>query len=115
MSENKGYISQPQENGSVLISEDVIASITTVAVKEVEGVCGLYGSFGKKNSKGLKLTLKDRSVDIECNIIALYGHPVMEIAKNVQTAVVTAVESMTGLTVDSINVNVCGISTSNPT
>lgn len=111
MSDNKGYISQPQENGKVLVSEDVIASIAAVAVKEVEGVSGLYGSFGKKPSKSIKLNLKECSLDIECNITALYGHPVMEIAKNVQAAVVNAVESMTGLKVDSINVNVCGIST----
>lgn len=110
MSENKGYITQRQENGSVLISEDVIASIATVAAKEVDGVCGLYGSFGKKSGKGLKLTLKENSIDIECNISALYGHSVIEIAKNVQDAVVNAVESMTALKVDAINVNVCSIS-----
>ena len=112
MSENKGYITQPQEGGSVLISEDVIASITTVAAKEVEGVCGMHGGFGKKSGKGLKLTLKENSLDIECNIIALYGHSVIEIARNVQSAVVNAVESMTGLKVDSINVNVCSIAMS---
>lgn len=110
MSENKGYITQPQENGSVLISEDVIASIATVAAKEVEGVCGLSGGFGKKSGKGLKLNLKESSLDIECNITALYGHSVLDIAKNVQDAVVNAVESMTGLKVDSININVCSIS-----
>lgn len=109
MSETKGYITQKQDNGSVLISEDVIASITTVAAKEVEGVCGLYGGFGKKAGKGLKLNLKESSIDIECNITALYGHSVIEIAKNVQDAVVNAVESMTGLKVDSCNVNVCSI------
>lgn len=109
MSENKGYINQPQENGNVLISEDVIASITAAAVKEVEGVSSLYGGFGKKAAKALKLSLKESSVDIECNIVTVYGHPVMDIAKNVQAAVVTAVESMTGLKVDNINVNVCGI------
>lgn len=112
MSETKGYITKNQENGNVLISEDVLISITTVAVKEVEGVCGLYGGFGKKNSKGIKLTLKDESVDIECNITALYGHSVIEIAKNVQAAVVNAVESMTGLKVDAIDVNVCSIAVS---
>lgn len=114
MSDNKGYITKPQENGNVLISEEVLMSITTVAVKEVDGVCGLQGGFGKKTGKGLKLTLKESSIDIECNIIARYGQPVMEIATNIQTAVVAAIESMTGLTVDSVNVNICGISANNP-
>lgn len=114
MSDNKGYITRAQENGTVLISEEVLTSIASVAIKEVEGVCGFYGGFGKKPGKGLKLTLKESSVDIECNIIALYGHSVVEIAENIQRTVVSAVENMTGLTVDAINVNVCGISTEQP-
>ena len=118
MNENKDYVSQPQENGSVFISEDVIASITAEAIKDIDGVCGLAGNtvadlagkLGMKNNKGIKLVLKPASVEIECNIIALYGRPVIELAKNVQSAVFSAVESMTGLKVDKVDVNVCAIS-----
>ena len=42
--------------------------------------------------------------------MVLYGHPVVEIAKNVQTNVVSAIESMTGLKVKSVDVNVGSIS-----
>ena len=41
MAESKNYIVQPQEGGNILISEDVIASIASLAVREVEGVYGL--------------------------------------------------------------------------
>ena len=41
MAENKLYVTQNQENGSVLISEDVIITIVTHAIEEVEGVVGL--------------------------------------------------------------------------
>ena len=41
MAEGKKYIEQPQEGGRILISEDVIASIAALAVREVEGVYGL--------------------------------------------------------------------------
>ena len=37
MAENKQYITQAQENGSVMISEDVIATIVEQAIAEVEG------------------------------------------------------------------------------
>ena len=58
MAENKQYITHIQENGTVMISEDVIASIITLSVKEVEGVVSLSvkpgadlaDMFGKKNS-----------------------------------------------------------------
>lgn len=119
MSDNKDYIMQKQENGSVNINEDVIVAITASAVKEVEGVVDLYGNFGsdiadrlgmKNPNKGIKLVLNESSVEVECSIIALYGKPVIEIAKNVQNAVRNAIESMTGLKVDFVNVNVSGIS-----
>ena len=41
MAENKQYITQAQENGTIMISEDVIVSIVNLAVAEVEGVAGL--------------------------------------------------------------------------
>lgn len=37
MAESKNYIVQPQEGGNILISEDVIASIASLAVREVGG------------------------------------------------------------------------------
>ena len=41
MAENKEYFTQEMENGSIQISEDVVASVTGMAVLEVEGVCVL--------------------------------------------------------------------------
>ena len=119
MAENKEYISNTQENGTVNISEEVIATIVTTAVKDVDGVVSLNGSFGedlagmlgrKNSNKGVRIVLGEQDVQVECNLIVLYGHSVMEIAKNVQNNVSTAVESMTGLTVSSVDVNICGIS-----
>ena len=44
MAEYKQYITQIQENGNVMISEDVVATIVAHALSEVEGV----GSLGVK-------------------------------------------------------------------
>ena len=41
MAENKQYITQLQENGKIMISEDVITTIIAQAVTEVEGFMGL--------------------------------------------------------------------------
>ena len=41
MADNKQYITQVQENGTVMISEDVIAAIVAQAVKDVDGVVSL--------------------------------------------------------------------------
>ena len=53
MADNKRYITQVQENGNVMISEDVVTTIVAHAVQEVEGIEGLHmrKSWGGKNIK----------------------------------------------------------------
>lgn len=119
MAENKQYITQEQENGTVMISEDVIVSIVTLAVTEVEGVAGLTGKpgadivemIGKKNwGKGLKVVINDdETIDVECNINVTYGQSVVDVAKAAQNAIIGALDSMTGIKTNAVNVNVCGI------
>lgn len=119
MAESKQYVTQNQENGSVLISEDVIAAIIAGAISEVDGVCGLAAKagadiaelIGKKNwGKGLKIVIQaDDTLDIDCNVNVLYGQNVVAVAKAAQEAVIRSVESITGVSVNSVNVNVCGI------
>ena len=46
MAENKEYYTQKVENGSIQISEDVVASVAAMAVMEQEGVCGLSTGIG---------------------------------------------------------------------
>jgi len=119
MAENKQYITQKRENGSVMISEDVIAAIVAHAVCDVEGVAGLAVKpgadivelIGKKNwGKGLKIVVgQDETLSIDCNVTVKYGQSVVDVAKAVQDAVTVALESMAGVTIASVNVNVCGI------
>ena len=112
MAENKQYIIQQQENGSVMISEDVVATIVEHALTEVDGVVkGGADVVGKKSwGKGLRIAIaEDNSLSIGCNVIVSYGQSVVEIAQAVQAAVTSAVESVTGVNVTDVNVNVCGI------
>lgn len=119
MAENKQYITQTQNNGTVLISEDVIASIVAHTVSEVEGVAGLVAKpgadiaeiIGKKNwGKGMKITIgPDDALTIECNINVFYGQSVVAVASAVQGSVTNALESMAGVVVSAVSVNICGI------
>ena len=120
MADNKQYITKVQDNGTVMISEDVIASIVAQSVQDVEGVNGLStkpGSdiadmIGKKNwGKGMRIVIaEDNSLTIDCDILIAYGQSVVTVAQNVQEAVTSQLESMTGVKVNAVNVNVCGIS-----
>lgn len=119
MAENKQYVTQQQDRGTVLISEDVIASIVANAISEVEGIVGLSTKpgadiadmIGKKNwGKGMKIAIgDDNELFIDCNVNIGYGQSVVNIAKSVQSAVTTALESTAGIKVAAVNVNVCGI------
>ena len=119
MAENKEYYTQEMENGSIQISEDVVASVTGMAVHEVEGVCGLSSSIGtdiaemlgmKTLSKGVRLsTTETGALRIDCDVVSKFGQNIFELAKNVQENVKSSVESVTGLRVAEVNVTVCGI------
>lgn len=112
MAENKQYITQIQDNGTVMISEDVVATIVEHTLTEVEGVVkGGAEVVGKKSwGKGIRIAIaEDNSMTIGCNIVVAYGESVMDVAKAVQNAISNAVESVTGVTVADVNVNICGI------
>ena len=119
MAESKQYVTQQQENGAGLISAAVITTIVAHAIDEVEGVVGLNSKpgadiiemIGKKGwGKGLKVTIcEDDALRVDCNINVAYGQSVVSVAKNVQEAITNALESMAGLKIEAVNVNVCGI------
>ena len=110
MAENKEYYTQKVENGSIQISEDVVASVAAMAVMEQEGVCGLSTGIGsdiaemlgmKSAAKGVRIVSdKEGRLFVECNVVANFGYSVFELAKNVQDAVRSSLESVTGLNYD---------------
>ena len=105
MSENKDYMTKELENGTVNINEDVLLTVAAAAVKDVEGVVSV-----RSDRKSIRVILGEEKVAVDCGLVVLYGHSVVEIARNVQDAVTNAIESMTGLTVSRVDVNVVGIS-----
>ncbi len=111
------------EQEGIQISNDVIAVIAGVAVSEVSGVAGMAGGFaggitevlsGKKNlAKGIKVEATDTEAKIDVNIIVEYGTRIPDVAFEIQNRVKKAVESMTGLKVEEVNVHVQGVNTQN--
>ncbi len=120
MAERKEYLVQSLENGNIWISEEVIASIAALAVRDVDGVYGLSATatldlgsiIGKKNlRRGIRVSIEGEQIDIACNLVVKYGEAVMDIAKQVQEAINSEVSSMTGITPNKVNINVCGVAT----
>ncbi len=113
------------ENDGIKISDDVVAVIAGVAVSEVPGVSGMAGGFaggisevfsGKKNlAKGIKADITENTVKLDVNIIVEYGSRIPDVAFEIQNRVKKAVESMTGLKVQEVNVHVQGVNTDTAT
>ena len=109
------------ENEGIKISDDVVAVIAGVAVSEVPGVASMAGGFaggisevfsGKKNlAKGIKVDIADNDTKIDVNIIVEYGTRIPDVAVEIQNRVKKAVENMTGLNVEEVNVHVQGVNT----
>lgn len=115
MEENKNI---QETSGNIKISDEVVVTIASVAVSEIDGICGtgagLVEGFARKFAKkpaggGIKVTMTDTEASIDVNVIMNYGVRIPEVAWNVQDAVKREVELMTGLTVTKVNVRVVGI------
>ena len=107
-----------ESNGTITFANEVIATIAGLAAVDVPGVAGMSGGFvdgitelvGRKNlSKGIKVEVGTEEVAVDIAIVVEYGTPVPEIAQNIQMSVMKAIETMTGLKVVEVNINVQGI------
>ncbi|HOO12081.1 MAG TPA: Asp23/Gls24 family envelope stress response protein [Bacillota bacterium] len=107
-----------EEFGTVKISDDVVSIISGIAATEVKGVAGMSGGIaggiaellGRKNqSKGVKVTIGDKEVNIDLHVIMEYGVKIPDVAWEIQEKVKKAVETMTGLNVVEVNIHVQGV------
>ena len=118
MGENKEYVTRADELGNIHISEEVLAVISAAAALEVEGVSSIASGgkdigdlLGKKNmARGVRVQVEEEQVQVELTILVKYGYTIMDVARAVQDAVSTNIESMSGLSVQAVNINVGGVS-----
>ena len=111
-------IEEKEANGQIQISYEVISIIAGTAAAETEGVSlpssapvsSVKGFFGKKNqSKGVKVTVEENTALIEIEVVVKFGINIKNACEEVQQKVKNAVETMTGLTVSGVNINVTAI------
>jgi len=107
-----------EQNGNIKISDEVIATIASVATKEIEGIAGLNLSFTdeitskfvKKNaSKSIKITQNEGNITIDVSVVVNYGVRIPDVSWEVQENVKKSVELMSGLNVEKVNVIVAGV------
>ena len=105
-------------NGEIVIADEVVAVIAGLAAMEVEGVASMAGNatreliskIGIKSlSKGVRVDILEGVVTVAMTLNIKYGYNIMGISTKVQEKVKASVENMTGLTVADVNVRVAGV------
>lgn len=111
-------LKEDDKEGSVSIADDVVAMIASLAATEVEGVGAIVGNITNelmsrvgmnKLTKGVKVVVADGKVSVDLAITIDYGHNIPETSQNVQKKVKNAIENMTGLEVEIVNIRIAGI------
>ena len=109
--------------GEVQIADEVIAIISGLAAVEVEGVAKMSGNVSNElismlgmnnSSKGVKVEVTPESVAIDLALEMKYGYSIPKVSEQVQERVKNAIESMTGLTVERVDVRIVGVAVDKP-
>ena len=108
--------------GELSISDEVLVVIAALATTEVEGVAALAGNITNavaarlvagKHSKGVKIHINNRVITADVSINIKDGYAIPDVSAQVQDRVKQAIETMTGLSVDKVNVRITGVSVEN--
>ncbi len=108
------------EHGTTSISSSVVAKIAGMATQEIPGVQAMgktvsraFGSLKAKipgaaesTTQGVSVEVAERQAAVDIDIVAYYGQSIIETAAAIRENVIERIESMTGLEVVEVNVNI---------
>jgi uncharacterized alkaline shock family protein YloU len=114
-----GERSSGRSDGAVNVSPAIVAGVIAKAAAGVYGVAELADRNPiegiaralriNQPARGVDLNIKDGSVEADVHVVIENGVKIVEVAKNVQSAVKFAIEKNVGLAVGSVNVLVADI------
>ncbi|WP_374772609.1 Asp23/Gls24 family envelope stress response protein [Streptomyces sp. NBC_01310] len=110
----------PETRGRTTIADSVVEKIAGMATREVPGIHSLGSGMARtlgavtdkvpggrpSVSRGVKVEVGERQAAVDLDVVVEYGVAIVDIAADVRTSVITAVERMTGLEVVEVNIAV---------
>ena len=110
-------VARGQEDGQITYATEVISTIVSVATTEVEGISGIAGGgaisgiIGRgKAPRGVKVDVNGNKVSVDISVSVDYGIPIQKVGRNCQENVRKSIETMTGLTVEKVDLHVVSVS-----
>jgi uncharacterized alkaline shock family protein YloU len=107
-------------NGAIEVTNDVIATVVGGAATDIYGIVGMASKHQIKDnlntvlrkenySKGVVIRQEENGVAVDVYTIVSYGTKISEVSHNVQEKVKYNLETMLGVTANSVNVFVQGV------
>ncbi|MFF3336777.1 Asp23/Gls24 family envelope stress response protein [Streptomyces sp. NPDC002888] len=111
-----------ETRGKTTVADGVVAKIAGMAAREVPGIHNLGGgmarAFGAMRervpgggggggvTRGVKVEVGERQAAVDLNVVVEYGVSIVDVAGDVRSNVISAVERMAGLEVVEVNIAV---------
>lgn len=112
------------EKQAVKVSEEIVSMLAARAALRVPGVSRLSGEFadnitkkilGRENiARGIGISKEEEGLRIDIYLNVEYGTRIPDLAWEVQNSVKEAVQSVTGLPVQLVNIHVEGVTMPKP-
>ncbi|MFF2298957.1 Asp23/Gls24 family envelope stress response protein [Arthrobacter sp. NPDC058127] len=105
-------------SGRTVISDSAVAKVAGIAARAVPGVYSLGSAPSRAlgairdavgsqdHAAGVRAEVGETQVAVDINLVAVYGCPLHDVANQVRAAVYRAVESLVGLEVIEVNVEI---------
>ena len=118
MPENKSAEKKMKESGKITVSKEVVATIAALETMKNKGVVGIASGYKGKSvnilpkndfDKGVEVWMSSGEATVTISIITHYEAGIYKVATEVQKKVKDSLQSMTGLKVLKVNINVLGV------
>ena len=115
---NAYTIFDDQTIGTVQITDEVIATIAAIAATDVDGVASVGTGITREKAarigaraiaKAVQVSILDDTITARMIITVSYGSSIPETTRKVQKKVKSTLETMTGLTVNEVQVSVADV------
>jgi uncharacterized alkaline shock family protein YloU len=111
------------EHGQTHIAEGVVAKIAAMASREIPGVHSMGTGMARRmghlrkmipgttsddpaSAQGVSVEVGEREAAVDLDVVTWYGQNIVDVCESVRNNVIDRVESMTGLKVVEVNINV---------
>lgn len=108
--------------GTTTIADSVVASIAGIATRDASGVYAMGGGLSRTLgaardrmggsddvTRGVRVEVGEKQTAVDLDVVVEYGYPITRTSDDIRSGVADAVESMTGLEVAEVNIDVLDV------